>query len=84
MSRSPESRHQKLQASQNTYLDPEEARFITADMIKALCVIGQPEEVVEQLRDLEHRGVNEVVLTFPPGPSYRALEDFSRKVIEKY
>ncbi len=84
LSRPAETRHQKLHASHKTYLDPEEARFITADLIKALCVVGQPDEVVEQLRVLEKKGVNQILLNFPLEQSYRMLENFARQVIQKY
>ncbi|MBI4081672.1 MAG: LLM class flavin-dependent oxidoreductase [Candidatus Lambdaproteobacteria bacterium] len=83
MRRPPETRHQKLHASHNTYLDPEEARFVTADMIKAFCVVGEPEEVVDQLRALERTGVSQILCNFPLDRSYRMLEDFARDVIEK-
>jgi 5,10-methylenetetrahydromethanopterin reductase len=84
LSRADETRHQKLHASHKQYLDPEEARFLTPDVIKALCVIGRPAEVVEQLRVLESKGLNGILLNFPLARSYRMLEDFSRDIIEKY
>ncbi|MBI4081673.1 MAG: LLM class flavin-dependent oxidoreductase [Candidatus Lambdaproteobacteria bacterium] len=82
--RPAETRHQILHAGHNTYLDPAEARFVTADMLKRFCVIGTPEEVVLQLRDLERRGLNQILCNFPLARSYRMLEDFARDVIEKF
>jgi alkanesulfonate monooxygenase SsuD/methylene tetrahydromethanopterin reductase-like flavin-dependent oxidoreductase (luciferase family) len=84
LARDPATRHQKLHASHNSYVDPEEARFITADLIRALCVIGRPEDVVEQLRALERKGVTQILMNFPIARSYRMLEDFSRNVIERF
>jgi len=84
MARDPETRHQKLHASHNTYVDPEEARFVTADLIKALCVVGRPEEVVDQLRVLEQKGVTQILMNFPIVQSYGLLEEFSRNIIERY
>ena len=45
----PEVRHQRLHNSHYSFVDPEEARFITPDLIKATCLTGTPEELVEQL-----------------------------------
>ena len=38
----PEIRHQRLHASHYSFVDPEEARFLTADLIKASCLVGDP------------------------------------------
>ena len=38
----PEIRHQRLHASHYSFVDPEEARFLTADLIRASCLVGDP------------------------------------------
>ena len=81
--RAAETRHQALHASHYSYLDPDEARFITPDMIKKFCIAGQPEEIVEQLHDLEKQGLNAINFVTPQDQRYRLIEDFSRKVIAK-
>ncbi len=81
--RAAETRHQKLHQSHYSYLDPDEARFITPDMIKKFCIAGQPEEIVEQLRDLEQQGLNAVNFVAPLDHRYRVIEDFSRNVMAK-
>ena len=80
-SRVAETRHQKLHASHYSHLDPEEARFVTPDLIKAFCIAGQPEDIVEQLRDLEKQGLNAISFIAPEDQRYRRVEDFSRKVM---
>lgn len=82
-SRDAETRHQALHASHYSYLDPGEARFVTPEMIKQFCIAGQPEEIVEQLRDLESQGLNGINFIAPQDRRYRTIEDFARKVIAK-
>ena len=81
--RAAETRHQALHASHYSYLDPEEARFVTPDMIRKFAIAGQPEEIVEQLRNLEEQGLDGINFIPPQDFRYRVVEDFSRKVIAK-
>lgn len=81
--RAAETRHQTLHASHYSYLDPEEARFITPEMIRQFCIAGQPEEIVERLRDLEGQGLDGINFIAPQDQRYRLIEDFARKVMAK-
>jgi alkanesulfonate monooxygenase SsuD/methylene tetrahydromethanopterin reductase-like flavin-dependent oxidoreductase (luciferase family) len=83
MSRDAATRHQKLHESHYSYLDPEEARFITPEMIRNFCIAGHPEEIVDQLRDLEKQGLDAVTFSLPLEKMYRQIEDFSRNVMSK-
>jgi 5,10-methylenetetrahydromethanopterin reductase len=75
--------HQKLHQSHYSFLDPEEARFVTPEMIRTFCLAGQPEEIVEQLRALEAEGMTGVNFIFPLDQQFRMIEDFSRKVMAR-
>ena len=77
------TRHQKLHESHYSYLDPEEARFITPEMIRNFCIAGQPEEIVEQLRELERQGLNGLNFIAPLDQQYRLIEDFADKVMAR-
>lgn len=81
--RAAETRHQALHASHYSYLDPAEARFVTPEMIKQFCIAGQPEEIVERLRDLESQGLDGINFIAPQDQRYRMIEDFARKVMAK-
>ena len=81
--RAAETRHQALHASHYSYLDPDEARFVTPEMIRTFCIAGHPEEIVEQLRDLESEGLTGINFIPPQDMRYRVVEDFSRKVMAK-
>jgi 5,10-methylenetetrahydromethanopterin reductase len=81
--RDADRRHQQLHASHYAYLDPDEARFITPEMIRNFCIAGQPEEIIERLRELEAQGLNSMSFSFPLDRQYRTIEDFSSKVMSK-
>jgi alkanesulfonate monooxygenase SsuD/methylene tetrahydromethanopterin reductase-like flavin-dependent oxidoreductase (luciferase family) len=79
----PEIRHQRLHASHYSFVDPEEARFVTADLIKATCLTGTPEEVVEQVRVLGRQGLRQITLYPPLNRQYRVIEDFAENVMAR-
>jgi len=79
----PEIRHQRLHASHYSFLDPEEARFVTADLIRASCLTGTPEALVEQVRELERQGLTQLMLYPPLNRQYRVIEDFATSVMAR-
>jgi 5,10-methylenetetrahydromethanopterin reductase len=81
--RDAQRRHQKLHESHYSYLDPEEARFITPEMVKAFCLAGRPAEIVEQLRELERQGLQAINFITPLDTQYRVMEDFARQVMSR-
>jgi 5,10-methylenetetrahydromethanopterin reductase len=83
MSRDEATRHMALHQSHYSYLDPDEARFITPEIIRNFCIAGHPEEIVVQLRDLEQQGLDGIVFSLPTDLAFRRTEDFARQVIAK-
>ena len=81
--RDAERAHMKLHQSHYSYLDPEEARFITPEIIKAFTIAGQPDEMVEQLKNLEKQGLDAVNFIAPLEQQYRLIEDFAYHVISR-
>jgi alkanesulfonate monooxygenase SsuD/methylene tetrahydromethanopterin reductase-like flavin-dependent oxidoreductase (luciferase family) len=76
-------RHQQLHASHYTYLDPQEARFVTPEIVRAFCIAGRPEEIVEQLRELERQGLHAINCALRLDTQYRFIEDFARHVMAR-
>ena len=76
-------RHQRLHASHYSFVDPEEARFLTADLIRASCLVGEPAELVDQVRDLERQGLRQIMLYPPLNRQYRVIEDFADRVLSR-
>jgi alkanesulfonate monooxygenase SsuD/methylene tetrahydromethanopterin reductase-like flavin-dependent oxidoreductase (luciferase family) len=79
----PEVRHQRLHGSHYSFIDPDEARFITADLIRACCLTGQPEDVADQVRELQAQGLGQIMLYPPLNRQYRVIEDFAEKVMAR-
>lgn len=75
--------HQEMHKSHYSYLDPAEARFITPEIIRNFSIAGQPEEIVERLRELEKDGLHGINFIPTLKQQYRLIEDFARKVIAK-
>jgi len=82
--RPPELRHQQLHGGHSSRLDPAEARFVTPELVRAFCVAGRPEEVVEQIRELERQGASQVLFSAPEALAYRIAEDFAEQVMARY
>jgi alkanesulfonate monooxygenase SsuD/methylene tetrahydromethanopterin reductase-like flavin-dependent oxidoreductase (luciferase family) len=78
-----ELRHQRLHASHYSFVDPEEARFITAELINATCLGGVPEELVERIKALEEQGLRQIMLYPPLNRQYRVIEDFADRVMAR-
>ena len=70
-----EIRHQRLHASHYSFVDPEEARFLTPDLIQASCLVGDPAELVDQVQSLERQGLRQIMLYPPLNRQYRVIED---------
>ena len=75
--------HITMHASHYATIDPAEARFITPEIIRAFCIIGEPPELIERLRRLEREGLRQVTFDPPFAQRYEAMERFSRLVMAK-
>jgi alkanesulfonate monooxygenase SsuD/methylene tetrahydromethanopterin reductase-like flavin-dependent oxidoreductase (luciferase family) len=45
--------------------------------------VGQPEEIAEQLQELERQGLNQVMFCPPVSSQYRLSEDIARRVMSR-
>jgi 5,10-methylenetetrahydromethanopterin reductase len=79
----PEVRHQRLHGSHYSFLDPEEARFLTPELIRGSCLAGTPEELVDQVRELGRQGLSAIMLYPPLNRQYRVIEDFAERVMAR-
>jgi 5,10-methylenetetrahydromethanopterin reductase len=75
--------HLTMHASHYATIDPQEARFLTPEIIRAFCVVGEPPELIERLRQLEREGLKQITFHPPFEGRYEVMEKFSRMVIEK-
>jgi alkanesulfonate monooxygenase SsuD/methylene tetrahydromethanopterin reductase-like flavin-dependent oxidoreductase (luciferase family) len=79
----PPVRHQRLHGSHYSFLDPDEARFLTPELIRGSCLAGTPEELTEQVRELERQGLRAIMLYPPLNRQYRVIEDFAERVMAR-
>lgn len=75
--------HLTMHASHYATIDPEEARFLTPEIIRNFCVIGEPPELVERLRQLESEGLKQITFHPPFAKRYEVMERFAKRVMEK-
>lgn len=78
--REAKTRHQQLHQSHYSYIDDDEARFITPEVVKAFCIAGEPDDIIEQLVALEAEGLNAISF-IPSGTSSTVHAAFARDVI---
>jgi alkanesulfonate monooxygenase SsuD/methylene tetrahydromethanopterin reductase-like flavin-dependent oxidoreductase (luciferase family) len=79
-----ERSHQLLHQSHYAYLDPDEERFITPEIIRNFCLAGQPREIIERLHELEEAGLHGVNFVLPADTAPAILETFATQVIDAY
>ena len=83
MSRPPDERQKIMHESHNNYVAADERRFVTPEVIRRFCIVGQPAEVLEQVRELERRGVRQLMCNFPLERGYQMVRDYSKNIIQK-
>jgi 5,10-methylenetetrahydromethanopterin reductase len=76
-------RHLRVHAGHCTYLLPEEAKFVTPELIRTTCLAGSADEVIEQVRELAEAGLQQIMLLPTLESQHRSLQDFSSKVMTR-
>jgi alkanesulfonate monooxygenase SsuD/methylene tetrahydromethanopterin reductase-like flavin-dependent oxidoreductase (luciferase family) len=83
MSRPAAERQKMMHESHNAYVAPDERRFVTPEVIKRFCIVGQPAEVLEQVRELEKKGVRQLMCNFPLERGYHMVRNYAKNIIQK-
>ena len=79
----PEHRHFRTHEYHYTRLHPGEAELIDADLVRATCLAGTAEEIVERVRALEAEGLQELMFATGVDEKWRFAEAFSRLVMSR-
>ncbi len=79
----PAHRHFRTHEFHYTYLHPGEAELIDADLIRATCLVGTAEALIEQVRELERQGLQELMFATGVDDKWRLAETFARGVIAR-
>ena len=79
----PEHRHFRTHEFHYTDLHPGEATLIDEQLIRDTCLVGTPEELIEQIRSLERDGLQEMVFATGNTAKWELAERFAREVIAR-
>lgn len=79
----PEHWHFRTHEFHYTYLHPGEAELIDAELIRATCLVGSADELIEQIRELERQGLQELMFATGVDEKWRMAEEFSRRVMAR-
>ena len=66
-----------------TALHPGEAELMDAALIRATCLVGTAEELIEQIRELEGQGLQELMFATGNAEKWRFAEAFARQVMAR-
>jgi alkanesulfonate monooxygenase SsuD/methylene tetrahydromethanopterin reductase-like flavin-dependent oxidoreductase (luciferase family) len=75
-----ERRYLQIHDGHATFLPAAERRFLTADVIRAVTIVGSVDEVVEQIRAAGAAGVTEVALQSPIATARDVMREFAEKI----
>ncbi|HVP30144.1 MAG TPA: LLM class flavin-dependent oxidoreductase [Myxococcota bacterium] len=79
-----EKRYLQVHEGHCSFLVPEERRFVTPDAIRTWCLVGEPDDLIHQIRAAESAGLREVTLLPPMDRARKVFQDFAKHVIERY
>jgi 5,10-methylenetetrahydromethanopterin reductase len=80
----PQHRHFRTHEGHYTYLHPGEAELIDADLVRATCLVGTADELIERIRELERGGLRELMFATGVDEKWRFSQDFARQVVARY
>lgn len=63
------------------YLVPEERRFITPAAIRSTTLVGTRDELLDQIRALEHAGLKQLIINPPMDLYHECIDEISRELI---
>ena len=76
-------RHLRIHDGHCTFLRPDEAKFMTEEIIRATCIVGSPDEVAATIMDLDEAGLDEIMLLPSPDHQVSWATRFSEQVLPK-
>lgn len=79
----PEHRHFRTHEYHYTRMHPGEAGLLDEQLIRDTCLVGTAEELIDQIRQLEADGLQELIMASGNDAKWRLASDFAREVIAK-
>jgi len=65
-------------------MQPEERPFVTPEAIRGTCLVGEPDELVAQIRAMEAAGIKETVIEPPADFQREVFRDFAELVMPAF
>jgi 5,10-methylenetetrahydromethanopterin reductase len=78
-----ELRHFRTHEFHYTHVHAGEAELIDADLIRATCLVGTADQLVERIRELEREGLRELMFATGTDAKWAFAETFARDVIAR-
>jgi alkanesulfonate monooxygenase SsuD/methylene tetrahydromethanopterin reductase-like flavin-dependent oxidoreductase (luciferase family) len=79
-----EARFRQIHEGHGTFLRPEERRFVTPEAIRGTCLVGTPDEIIEQIRAIEAVGIREVLILPPAEYQRKVFRDFAETIFPAF
>lgn len=74
-------RHLHVHRGHNCWVEPDEERFVTRELIEATCMVGTAEELAARARALGDAGLTEIMLLPPLAVKEKVLRDVATSVM---
>jgi alkanesulfonate monooxygenase SsuD/methylene tetrahydromethanopterin reductase-like flavin-dependent oxidoreductase (luciferase family) len=78
------ARFRQIHEGHGTFMQPEERRFVTPEAIRGTCLVGEPEDLVAQIRAMEAAGIKETVIEPPADFQREVFRDFAELVMPAF
>jgi alkanesulfonate monooxygenase SsuD/methylene tetrahydromethanopterin reductase-like flavin-dependent oxidoreductase (luciferase family) len=75
--------YMELHDGHGLYVQPDEERFVTAELIRHATMTAAPEDLILRLRALEAEGVRQVAFILTPATVERFAREFGKKIIAR-
>jgi len=76
-----EVRHQHIHRGHNCWVEPDEERFVTRELMEASCLIGTAEQIIDRLGHLGDEGLDQVMILPNLEPRYEVLEQVAVDIL---
>ena len=78
------ARFRQIHEGHGTFMQPEERRYVTPEAIRGTCLVGEPDELIAQLRAMEAAGIRETVIEPPADFQREVFRDFAELVMPAF
>ena len=74
-------RHLRIHLGHNCWVEPEEERFLTREVLENGCMVGTADDLAERVGALHDAGLHEIMLLPTLATKERVLRDVAEKVV---